>query len=75
VSSADRQLLTACLQRQALRNISAVLEAAASRLENIVKLNIYITSMKDFALVNEAYDEFFTWDPKPVSPPSIACCD
>jgi len=52
-----------------------VLEAAGSRLENIVKLNIYITSMKDFALVNEAYDEFFTWDPKPVSPPSIACCD
>ncbi|GJN72704.1 endoribonuclease L-PSP [Purpureocillium lilacinum] len=51
--------------RQALRNISAVLEAAGSRLENIVKLNIYITSMKDFALVNEAYDEFFTWDPKP----------
>ncbi|KAJ6445414.1 fungal specific transcription factor domain-containing protein [Purpureocillium lavendulum] len=51
--------------RQAIRNIAAILEASGSRLENIVKLNIYITTMKDFALVNEAYDEFFTWDPKP----------
>jgi hypothetical protein len=30
-------------------------------------MNIYITNMENFALVNEAYDEFFTWSPKPVS--------
>lgn len=30
-------------------------------------MNIYITTMANFALVNEAYDQFFTWDLKPVS--------
>lgn len=30
-------------------------------------MNIYITNMENFVLVNEAYDEFFTWLPKPVS--------
>ncbi|WYZ34246.1 hypothetical protein EsH8_I_000522 [Colletotrichum jinshuiense] len=51
--------------RQALKNLSAVLEAAGSSLRNVVKVNIFITKMADFATMNEAYDEFFTWDPKP----------
>ncbi|KAM6537841.1 hypothetical protein FALCPG4_003744 [Fusarium falciforme] len=55
--------------RQALRNLSTVLEAAGSRLENVFKITIYITTMKNFGLVNEAYDEFFTWDKKPAR-----CC-
>ncbi|KFA53330.1 hypothetical protein S40293_06661 [Stachybotrys chartarum IBT 40293] len=51
--------------RQTLKNMSAVLEASGSSLHSVVKINIYITSMANFALVNEAYQEFFTWDPKP----------
>ncbi|OAQ60362.1 endoribonuclease l-PSP domain-containing protein [Pochonia chlamydosporia 170] len=51
-------------RRQALKNLSAVLEAGGSKLENVVKMNIYITTMKDFGLMNEAYDEFFTWPSK-----------
>ncbi|KAJ0160872.1 endoribonuclease L-PSP [Colletotrichum tabaci] len=51
--------------RQALKNLAAVLEAAGSSPRNIVKVNVYITKMTDFAIMNEAYDEFFTWDPKP----------
>jgi enamine deaminase RidA (YjgF/YER057c/UK114 family) len=54
------------LQRQALRNLSAVLDEAGSSLKNVVKMNIFLTSMDDFAAMNEAYDEFFTADPKPV---------
>jgi len=54
-------------QRQALKNISAILDAAGSGLQNVVKVNIFLTTMDDFAAMNEAYDEFFTWDPKPVS--------
>ncbi|KAK3346763.1 Endoribonuclease L-PSP/chorismate mutase-like protein, partial [Lasiosphaeria hispida] len=46
--------------RQALRNISAVLEEAGSKLQNVVKVNIFLTIMGDFAAMNEAYDEFFT---------------
>ncbi|RSL61695.1 hypothetical protein BHE90_002195 [Fusarium euwallaceae] len=51
--------------RQALKNIEAVLKEAGSSLQNVVKVNIFITKMADFALVNEAYDEFFTEAPKP----------
>ncbi|KAK5994848.1 RutC family protein [Cladobotryum mycophilum] len=55
--------------RQALQNLSTVLEAAGSQLENVFKITIYITTMENFALVNEAYDEFFTWERKPAR-----CC-
>ena len=56
-------------QRQALRNISAVLEEAGSDIKNVVKCNIFLTSMDDFATMNEAWDEVFTWQPKPVGVP------
>ena len=56
-------------QRQALRNIAAVLEEAGSDLKNVVKVNIFLTSMADFATMNEAWDEVFTWQPKPVRVP------
>ncbi|PSR90886.1 Endoribonuclease L-PSP/chorismate mutase-like protein [Coniella lustricola] len=51
--------------RQALKNISAVLEEAGSSLANVVKVNVFITTMDDFATMNEAYDEFFSQSPKP----------
>ncbi|KAI1121829.1 L-psp endoribonuclease family protein [Nemania abortiva] len=52
--------------RVALKNLSAVLEAAGSRLENIVKVNVFLTTMDDFAPMNQVYDEFFgSIDPKP----------
>ncbi|KAK3689877.1 putative brt1 protein [Podospora appendiculata] len=51
--------------RQALKNLSAVLEAAGSSLNRVIKVNIFLTSMADFAAVNEAYDEFITTQPKP----------
>ncbi|EXK27163.1 endoribonuclease L-PSP [Fusarium oxysporum f. sp. melonis 26406] len=53
--------------RQIFKNITAVLDAAGSSLQNLVKMNIYLTDMANFTLVNEAYDEFFTWKLKPVS--------
>ncbi|KAJ3490894.1 hypothetical protein NLG97_g5691 [Lecanicillium saksenae] len=55
--------------RQAFRNITEILNAAGSRLENVYKMTIYITKMENFRLVNEAYDEFITWDRKPAR-----CC-
>jgi enamine deaminase RidA (YjgF/YER057c/UK114 family) len=53
-------------QRQVLRNLSAVLEAAGSSLKNVVKVNVFLTDMSNFAAMNEVYDEFFVWQPKPV---------
>ncbi|CEJ86550.1 Putative Protein mmf1, mitochondrial [[Torrubiella] hemipterigena] len=55
--------------RQALSNLTEILKTAGSSLENVYKMTIYITRMDNFALVNEAYDEFFTWDRKPAR-----CC-
>ncbi|KAI8657038.1 hypothetical protein NCS56_01309500 [Fusarium sp. Ph1] len=51
--------------RQTLKNIEAILKTAGSSLHNVVKVNIYITDMQNFGLINEAYDEFFTCSPKP----------
>lgn len=39
--------------------VSNVLKDAGSSLDNIVKCNVYLTNMADFAAMNEAYLEFF----------------
>lgn len=62
----DYHKLTRVTQHQAIKNLEAILIASGSSLRNVVKVNIYLTDMSKFALVNEAYDEFFTWEPKPV---------
>ena len=48
-----------------LRNLRAVLEAAGSGLDRVVKSNVYLADMNDFAAMNEAYGRFF-----PERPPS-----
>lgn len=53
--------------RVALRNLKKILEAADSNLDRVVKANIYLADMKDFAAFNVAWDEAFPQDPKPVS--------
>ena len=59
------QMLTRS-QRQILKNLSAILEAAGSSIDKVVKVGIFITSMDNFAAVNEVYQEFFSVEPKPV---------
>lgn len=49
-------------------NLSAVLNAAGSSLDDIIKVNIYLTNLKDFAEVNDAYVTFFP-GLKPASTP------
>ncbi len=49
--------------RQVLGNLSAVLKAAGSDLDSVVKATIYLTDIADFAAVNEVYAEFFETDP------------
>ncbi|KIX07594.1 uncharacterized protein Z518_02247 [Rhinocladiella mackenziei CBS 650.93] len=50
--------------KQALENIKVVLEEAGSSLQNIVKMNIYLTNMEDYAAMNEAFLKTIP-DPKP----------
>lgn len=43
--------------RRALENIRAILEEAGAGLDRAVKLNIYITDMSYYAVVNEVFSE------------------
>ena len=42
---------------QALRNLTAVLEAAGKSLDDVVRIGVYLTDMGDFAAMNEVYRE------------------
>lgn len=44
---------------QVFRNLRAVARAAGGDFEDVVKLNIYLTDLGDFALVNEVMAEYF----------------
>ncbi|MGI8786553.1 MAG: RidA family protein [Pyrinomonadaceae bacterium] len=46
--------------RQVLKNLSAVLEAAGTDLNNVVKTTVFLADMNDFAQMNEVYAEFFS---------------
>jgi len=56
---------TATQCKQVLENLKAVLEAAGSGLERVVKTTIYLTDINDFAAVNEVYGSYFTGEVKP----------
>jgi 2-iminobutanoate/2-iminopropanoate deaminase len=45
---------------QVLKNLSAVLEAAGSSLERVVKTTVFLADMKEFSAMNEVYGRFFT---------------
>lgn len=45
--------------RQALTNLAAVLEAAGSGLEKVLKTTVFLADMNDFAAMNQVYAQFF----------------
>lgn len=45
--------------RQMFKNLEAVVKASGATLDNIVKLNIYLTDMANFAIINQVMAEFF----------------
>lgn len=46
--------------KRTLENIQAILEAAESSLDHVVKCNVYLRDINDFAAMNEVYETFFT---------------
>ena len=56
--------------RQAMRNLGAILSAAGSSFEHLVKTTLYIADMDQFAAINEVYAEFFAGQP-----PARACVE
>lgn len=48
---------------QVLKNVAALLKAAGSGLDRVVKTTVFLASMDEFAAMNEVYGKFFTEDP------------
>ncbi|GBC98097.1 2-iminobutanoate/2-iminopropanoate deaminase [bacterium HR17] len=46
--------------RLALRNLQAILEAAGSSLDKVVKVTVFLADMGNFPKLNEVYREFFS---------------
>ena len=46
--------------RQIFSNITAILQAAGTSLDRVVKTTVFLADMNDFAAMNEVYATFFT---------------
>ncbi|KAL7898316.1 Endoribonuclease L-PSP/chorismate mutase-like protein [Trichoderma sp. TUCIM 5745] len=44
---------------QCIKNLSAILEAAGTTLEKVVKVNVFLSDMADFAKMNEVYSTYW----------------
>jgi len=49
--------------RQVLTNVDAVLRAAGSGLDRVVKMTVFMTDLGDFQAMNGVYAEFFPSNP------------
>ena len=66
INPASGQIETDDIKSQAeqvIGNLSAVLDAAGSSLEDAVKTTCFLANMKDFADFNEVYAKYFTGKP------------
>lgn len=44
---------------QSLKNVGAILEAAGTSYDNVVKVSVFMSDMSNFAALNEVYAQFF----------------
>ncbi len=61
---------SAAQAQQALTNLSNLLEAAGSGMQEVVKTTVFIKEMDDFGAINEVYQNFF---PEPY--PARSCVE
>ncbi len=55
-----------------LKNLGAVLAAAGSSLERVVKTTVFLKNMSDFPRMNDVYGRFFTKEPPARSTVEVA---
>lgn len=55
-----------------LRNLSAILNAAGSGLEKVVRSTVFLKNMNDFAAMNEVYGKYFSAAPPARSTVEVA---
>ncbi len=46
--------------KQVLENLKAIIEAAGSTLDSVVKCTVYLQNMNDFMVMNQIYATYFT---------------
>ena len=46
-----------------MKNLAALLEAAGSGLDCVMKTTVFMADMEEFAVMNEIYGRFFTDEP------------
>ena len=46
--------------RQVLKNVEAILKAAGTSMNSVVKTTVFLKDFNDFAAMNEVYAEFFS---------------
>lgn len=75
IDPASGQVVAGDIKAQTERvclNLKAILEAAGSDLESVVKSTVFLRSMADFAAMNEVYGKYFKAEPPARSTVAVA---
>jgi 2-iminobutanoate/2-iminopropanoate deaminase len=57
---------------RAMKNLAAILKAAGSGLEKVVRSTVFLKNMGDFAAMNEVYGRYFSAEPPARSTVEVA---
>jgi 2-iminobutanoate/2-iminopropanoate deaminase len=75
IDPATQQLIAGDVATQTervLQNLSAILTAAGSSLDKVVRTTVFLKNMSDFAAMNEVYGRYFTSAPPARSTVEVA---
>ena len=75
IDPATQQVMEGDVAKQTdrvLQNLSAILKAAGSSLQNVVRSTVFLKNMGDFAAMNEVYGRYFTQAPPARSTVEVA---
>ncbi|MGD0513628.1 MAG: RidA family protein [Terriglobales bacterium] len=75
IDPATQQIINGDVAAQtdrALKNLSAILQAAGSGLEKAVRSTVFLKNMSDFTAMNEVYGRYFTSHPPARSTVEVA---
>ena len=75
IDPATQQVITgdvAAQTERVLKNLQAILDAAGTGLDKVVRSTVFLKSMNDFAAMNEVYGRYFTAAPPARSTVEVA---
>ena len=75
IDPATQQLIAgdvAAQTERVLKNLAAILEAAGSSMEKVVRCTVFLKNMGEFAAMNEVYGRYFKQEPPARSTVEVA---